>query len=383
MKKNIVIICYKYPPQYSGYGKQLKSILDKIDAKSLHITLLTMHPSSIVEKQENLDIIPLNKNHKGISIYLFSLRVCFWLLKNKKKYSIIHCIKAGPEAISANIVSKIFSKKLIVKVAQDELSKRELGNSKGLIRLNRKLRHLLLSNVDNFVAISEEISNNLKKIASKKTKILRIPNGVDTEKFKPLVEHSKASLKLQLGIETDNKPILLFAGAINKRKGIHNLLEALENSSDNDNMSYTFIFCGPILENINFEERIEQLNMNPNIDIYFMGNVENINEYMKISNIFVLPSYSEGLPNVLLEAAASGLALISTDIGGSRDIVDDNKNGFLVQKNNPHELAEKIHLLVNDFNKINKFANHSRRVAVEKFALNAIAKEYNDLYEDL
>lgn len=159
MEKNIAIICFKYPPEYSGYGKQLKSVITEM--KKYHhnfkLMLLTAYKSSKMEENEFLKVIPLGcekiKN-EGIIFYIFCLRTFLWLIFNSKHYSIIHCIKAGPEAIVANIASKIFHKPLIVKVAQDELSEIELKNAKGLKKLLRRIRHMMLKNVDYFVAIS-------------------------------------------------------------------------------------------------------------------------------------------------------------------------------------------------------------------------------------
>ncbi|GLO67575.1 glycosyltransferase [Oceanobacillus kimchii] len=379
MKKNIVIVCYKYPPEYSGYGLQLKSILDKMNLGRLNITILTVHSSSKSEQTNNIRIISLGNDNNQISTYAFSFRAFIWLVKNRNKYSLIHCIKAGPEAIASNIISKIFSKKIIVKVAQDEMSDREIGSSKGLIRFNRKLRHKILSNVDYFVAISEEINKSLKQRISRSSHVLRIPNGVDIEKYKPIGEKQKKELKLQLNIEINESPIILFAGAINKRKGVHDLLKAIDLLDEDINC--TFIFCGPILEKIDFMDYVEQYN--ENIKLIYAGKVSNLNQFMKISDIFILPSYSEGLPNVLLEAAASGLALLSTDIGGNRDIVKDSVNGFLVSTNDSKSLKEKVEILIKRENIRKEMGNNSRKIAVNKFNLDKIAKTYSDLYYQL
>src|SRR5699024_7598478 len=126
--KNIVVICFKYPPLYSGYGRQLKSIIDNIEKNSevkLNITILTAYIESEYHSK-NINVIPLlHKNdNNSKSVYRFSRKVLLWLYQERNNYSIIHCIKAGPEAIVSNIISKVYSKKLMIKIAQDELSDR-------------------------------------------------------------------------------------------------------------------------------------------------------------------------------------------------------------------------------------------------------------------
>lgn len=387
MKSAIATVCFKYPPEYSGYGKQLKSVNDRIlkEDSDIEFKLLTAYNSSIEETKDNFDVIPmgtgLGLNHK-IELRVFSIRVLFWLLFNKDKYDVIHCIKAGPEAISANIASKLFNKPLLVKVAQDELSDREISSVSGLRKLHRTIRHSSLKRADNFIAISEEIKENLMDRVSKNSRIIRIPNGVETEnKYKPSNSEIKEQLRSELSLPMSDV-IVLFAGAINKRKGIYDLLESVRNIEVTNH--FTLVLCGPILEDYNFLDNVSEINeKNSKVTVIYKGKVSNVNEYMKASDIFVLPSYSEGLPNVLLEAAASGLALIATDIGGSRDIVLDNVNGRLVELGNSRQLSNALGQIIDDKELQVRYGQESRKYAVNKFSLKHVSRAYIDLYKAL
>lgn len=387
MKSAIATVCFKYPPEYSGYGKQLKSVNDKIleEDNDIEFKLLTAYNSSTKETKTNFKVIPLGTglglNHK-IELRVFSIRLLFWLFFNKDNYDVIHCIKAGPEAIAANIASKLLKKPLIVKVAQDELSDRETSGVNGLRKLHRNTRHSFLKHANAFIAISEEIKESLVNRVSKHSKIIRIPNGVDTEtKYTPADAEMKKHFRSELKLPQD-EIIVLFAGAINKRKGIYDLLEAVKDI--NVNNDFTVVLCGPILEDHDFQERVREINeSHPKVNILYKGKVNNVDEYMKASDIFVLPSYSEGLPNVLLEAAASGLALVSTDIGGSRDIVLDSVNGKLVETGNPEQLSDALCQIIDSKELQVSYGQESRKHAVNKFSLRQVAAAYSDLYKVL
>ena len=84
--------------------------------------------------------------------------------------------------------------------------------------------------------------------------------------------------------------------------------------------------------------------------IIFIGKVphEEVLKYMSLSDVFVLPSLSEGFPNVVLEAMASGLPIVATKVGGLPEIVKNGENGFLIKPRNSKELAKKILLILND-----------------------------------
>ena len=385
MMNRVVLVSLKYPPVYSGYGRQLESVTKNILNKSddFNITVLTAYKESRYSEDDGYRVIDLldkydDKNSK--TVFPFSIAVFKWLVANKNNYDIIHCVKAGPEAMACNMASKLLDKKLIVKVAQDELSDREIDSARGLKRQTRLLRHRMIKNADFFIAISEEIEQNIKNRTGKKTKIVRIPNGVDTSQFTPADENEKRALRDALGFSSE-EVILLYTGAINKRKGVDDLLSALEEY--NSKVHLKVVLCGPVLEDLKLEEKMQKINNMGNVFIDYRGKVSNVSEFMKAADIFILPSYSEGLPNVLLEACASGLPAVATDIGGSRDLLIDGKNGYLVRTSQPSEIREKITLLAENKTDRITMGKFSRQMIEESFALDKVSLAYMKLYKML
>lgn len=383
---DVIIVCFKYPPIYSGYGRQLKLIVDKILSENdkIRFTVLTGFRESQI-KNEKIRVIPLlgeyEKKERDTNVYPFAFEVFKWLLKNRKSVSLIHCIKAGPEALSSNLISKIFRIPLLVKVAQDELSSREFKNKNILRRGFIKARQKLIGTANYFIAISDEIAVNIKNIKGKNTEIFRIPNGVETDKFKPVDDSEKKLIRQELRLNVEEN-IVLYIGAINSRKGIPEFLDALERINLLD--PFTVVICGPVLEDINFTNRVNSINSSPSrVTVNYMGTIENPEDYMRASDIFILPSHSEGLPNVLLEAGASGLALIATDIGGSREIVIDNENGILVPVGDDYKIEQAIIKLIKDKNVQTKFKKKSREHITEHFSVDSVNQEYSELYNKI
>lgn len=386
MTQKIVLISLKYPPVYSGYGRQLKSVINTFDFtdNKFKFVLLTAYDSSQIESNENLEVVTFGIDPSyGSSrlTYTFALKIFWWLHRNAKHYSLIHCIKAGPEAISANLISKLKKKPLIVKVAQDELSDKELNTKNPVAKAVKLSRHALIKSATVFIAISSEIKDNLTKRISSESQIVTIPNGVDTEKFKPVSESSQTKLRQELSIPED-EVVVLFVGAINKRKGVHDLLEAA--AKVNASSKSRLILCGPQLEDIGFERLQSEINSADNkVTIDYRGSVDNVEDYMRCADVFVLPSYSEGLPNVVLEAGSTGLPLIGTDIGGTRDIISHEDNGFIVQLGNADDLSERLKQLVDDQPMRKRMAVNSRKTIVTRFSLKDVSEKYKALYSAL
>lgn len=382
--KNILIVCYKYPPIYSGYGKQLNLILSDLKNKKapFNFKVVTAFKES-QKSNKNNNVISLlgNYRNKDNDIFLFSFKLFFYLLNNRKKISLIHCIKAGPEAAVCNFISKIFRIPLIIKIAQDELSVRELESGSKIKKYIRKLRQKFIGTSDYFIAISDEIEENIRANKLKKTVIHRIPNGVDTKRFMPIASSEKKQVRKKLNISADEF-VVLFIGAINKRKGVPELLESAQTFVSNKKVR--IVICGPLLDFNNFQAKVDKINkINDNVFIDYRGKIENPELFMQCADIFILPSHSEGLPNVLLEAASCGLPLITTNIGGSREIVIENQNGFIIPINSPLDISDKINTMILEDLKREKFGKRSRQHIENNYSLDFVGNKYIELYNFL
>lgn len=112
-------------------------------------------------------------------------------------------------------------------------------------------------------------------------------------------------------------------------------------------------------------------------NVEFLGNVTNIENYYAESDVFVLSSIYEGLPMTILEAMAAGLAIVSTDVGGVKDIVTNN--GLLVPSQNLEALKEAMISLIDNRQQLLELSKNSYNNA-QKFDIKEIAEQYEDLY---
>jgi len=117
--------------------------------------------------------------------------------------------------------------------------------------------------------------------------------------------------------------------------------------------------------------------------VEWWGFVHDISNLMSKSTIICLPSYREGLPKVLIEAAACGRAIVTTNSPGCREIVRDGENGFLVPARNAGALAEAIRLLLVDSELRIRMAKSSREIAVREFSEGLVVRQNLDVYREL
>lgn len=212
------------------------------------------------------------------------------------------------------------------------------------------------------IAISNEIASMMVEEYKLSTEPELIYNPVDIARF-DIEKKPHSGLKIvnvgRLSVQKNQK---LLIDAIKIVVGRHS------------DVCLTVLGDGPLrseLENYVKEKGLEKV-------VYLMGNVDNVEKYFSESDIFVLSSTYEGLPLVILEAMAAQLPIVSTNVGGVKDIVTDN--GILVAPNSTEALAEALEKLVKDGGLRNMLGKNSIK-NVQRFDSVIIANQYMELYE--
>jgi glycosyltransferase involved in cell wall biosynthesis len=201
-----------------------------------------------------------------------------------------------------------------------------------------------------------------------KATICLIPNGVDTDLFCP----SEST-------DLDRKRII-FVGRLIYSKGVHVLLQALKLLID-DGIDAQLDVVGDGPERARLEDLANSLGISGSIA--FHGNLYGVASLLQMSSVFVLPSFVEGLPNVVLEAMASGLPVVVTKVGGNPDLVNDGTNGVLVDADNPLQLRDALKELLENKDLAEKLGNEARKTIEQKFSIDHITDTYIKLYNDL
>ena len=168
---------------------------------------------------------------------------------------------------------------------------------------------------------------------------------------------------------------LIFAGRLSKEKGIEVLLETAAQLPDNYHL--LIAGSGPL------ENKVRNL-ADEKTNVHYLGyqSKQNVLSLMRGSDLLIQPSLEEGMSSTLLEAMACGTCILGSNIEGISEIVENNKNGLLVEPNNSDELLNKILYLLPKKEKRLRMANEGLEI-VKKYDWKVIGKLYLDMYEDL
>ena len=172
-----------------------------------------------------------------------------------------------------------------------------------------------------------------------------IPNGIDTERFKPMEKNSVLAEALGLVDEKkkeEGKFVMGFVGELREKKGLATLLSGYAQATKTRPVS--LLIVGEVREGEDKKYFEEFKSNNPQLSITVTGHVphKDLPAYYSLMDVFVHPSLRDGMPNAVLEAMACGVPVIATPVGGVLDVLNDGVNGFLVDVNDAPQLAEKI-----------------------------------------
>jgi glycosyltransferase involved in cell wall biosynthesis len=368
-----------FPPHIGGAEIQARSLAAALRAKGIDVFVLTQHFRNL-KKRETIDGICIRRlfvfGGGRLRSLVFMLSAFLFLLKKKKQYHIIHVHLASSPALTAVIARQILRKKVMVKFAGagktgDIASAQKTFIGKLKLKILRKY-------TDFFVCPSQEIQKELIDYKFPSTKIVTIPNGVDTKKFSPVGETVRKKIKESLTLPWDK--LVTFAGRLEPGKGLEILLPAWQKVVT----AYPDVHLLLLGEGSTGEllrEKVSELGIER--ETSFPGAVQNVNEYLRASDIFILPSAAEGLSNALLEAMACGAPVIATHIGGTEEVIRDGVNGLLVEPENPEDLARAILTLLKDKAHARRLGRNARKTIETGYSLDRISQRYIQLYSQL
>ncbi|MCY7374716.1 MAG: glycosyltransferase family 4 protein [Pyrinomonadaceae bacterium] len=221
---------------------------------------------------------------------------------------------------------------------------------------------------DKLIAVSDESARQLGKLAGS-SRVVVIPNAIDTAAF-------NGGNRL-LRDETRSEIRLLFVGAIGKLKGERDLIRALailRRRGGNPNLKVSFLGYGaetlqPLCEAAGIADWIE-----------FTGAVsmDKRVEFFRQADIFVLPTYAEAMPMSVIEAMAAGLAVVTTNVGGVPELIENEVDGLLFAPGAVEDLADKISFLIENPNLRLAFGAKAEQKARERFDIAEYAEKLRE-----
>lgn len=343
--------------------------------KGIEMTVFTDFTSSYKNKEyKGFSLLqsPIKRKHMSLYSSLKEFIKTIQLIKRERP-SVVHAVTIKP-IILLGIICYIFKTPFIASISG-------LGPGFSPTNFFGKIRLLLIKAIYKVIFSSNKtriicqsthdarilFANNL---ATSEKIIMADGSGVDLEEYQP--KEQKASSKIQV----------LMASRILKDKGVREFCAAASTIQEEYDFNVSFSLAGPIDSDSPRSLTEDQvIEMCTSTKVKFLGNRSDIKDILSKSHIFILPSYyAEGIPKVLLEAAASGCAVITTEHPGCRDAIVPGKTGMLVSPKNVSSLIKALILLLSDKELTESMGIAGRQLAEERFCITKVIDIHYSVY---
>ncbi|MBI4422476.1 MAG: glycosyltransferase family 4 protein [Elusimicrobia bacterium] len=375
---SIVVVTANFHPYIGGSEKQALAVARELVRRGHRVVVATRSVAG-APRAETLDGVEVRRlcacgpGPLGTLAFLASL-ICFLLAR---RYDALHVNLLSSHAVPAALAGWLAGKRVAIKlgggVGVGEIA---LSSASALGRLKLAVVGRLGPTL---VAVNPAQLEELRKSGFGDVECRLIPNGVDTSAYAPPGREARERLRASLGW---TGTVFLFVGRLASDKGQVDVLRSfLEGwaQARRDGFAGTLYLAGAGPAQAEFERLAAQPELGGSVRL--LGARQDAASLYQAADIFVLPTISEGLSNALLEAMASGLPVLASRVTGTRDVIEEGKQGLLFEPFDADEARRQLEALVRDPALPRRLGAAARERAVASFSLSKTVDRWLAVYE--
>ncbi len=363
-RTRVVMVSAGFWPAVGGAERQALELSVALRARGAQVLVLTRRIGAAASREE-VHGVPVRRLPVFATGALDSLSFLFgalgWLLKHGAEYDAIHAHLAGSPALAAAVAGRFLGKPVLVK----------LGGGRGIgelavssrTRLGRMKLRMLAWLGPRFLAVVPDLAAEAREHLGGAV-IEVLPNGVDENHYRPISPSEKKTLRECLGW---TGTVFLYTGRLSWEKRLPWFV-GIWNAAAKD-LDAMLVIVGDGAEVIPTSARV-----------CVLPPADDTAELYAAADAFVLPSVSEGLSNSLLEAMASGLAVVASAVGGTAETVEDGKTGLLFDKDDAATATKNIKRIINDNELRARLGAGARREVERRYSIARVCERLLELY---
>jgi len=377
-----VLLLFRFPPDFAGGGLQASRLMEQLARRGVALRVLTKVPETghgaRRERAWGGDVIRFRVfGSLWIRDIVLGVRAGWWLLVHSG-WDLLHVSGFSYFGVLPVLVAKLKGRPVLIKTTV--LGRNGAFNPGGTWIARRLLG--TYARADAIVALSQALEDALRGQQGLRSRILQIPNGVDTELFRPAVDGEPERVREMFGLPRDAL-LVLTCCMLYPRKNVIALVRA---AAAMRTRPVCVVMAGPPGPDADYLKQLDAAiaALPPGVEVRLLGSLapERLAELQRAADVYVLMSRAEGLPNALLEGMATGLACVASDIPGSRDVLAHG-GGWLVPLDDDARLASDLDRLAADPEQRRRLGREARALIERRFSFASVADRYLALYEEL
>lgn len=372
----ILVLCYEYPPLGGGGGRAAKSVSEALAQRGHEVRVQTagMRHLPARERTAGVEVFRTEsfrrreENCTVPEMALFLATSFFPTLRHVREWrpDVIHAHFAVPTGALAFAVHLLTRVPYVLTVQLGDVPGGVPEQTDRLFRVLNPFIRPIWKNAAAITVVSQFVQQ--LAVAAYGRPVVRIPNGIDLTTMAAPQPRSDGCVRF------------VSVGRFNPQKNFPFLIDAMARVSDLPNWRLTMI--GEGAERPAVEARIAAHGLRDRVALRGWLGADEVHAELAASDVFLMPSLSEGLSVAAVEALKAGLAILGSDIGGLTDLVEPGANGFLVPCNDSDAYAEKLRLFLTDPVLLERCRTASRE-KVREFDLKNIAEQYEGVCREV
>ena len=366
---------YEFPPVGGGGGRAAQDLYPVLVNLGYEIKLVTSHYKGLPRREEIEGVqvirVPALRRHAyeanflTMFAYIISGFIASLSLIRRWRPDLIHVHFAVPSGPLAWLLWRFTGIPYILTAHLGDVPGGVPGKTGGWFKWVYPFTPPVWRSAVQVVAVSEFTRRLALKYYPVDIRV--IPNGVDVARLNPNAN------------ETGSPPQIVFAGRFVEQK---NPLQIVHTLAELRDLNWKCVLMGDGALRAQMEEELTRLGLEKRVSLPGWVTPEEVLDQFNRSDILFVPSKSEGLPVVGVQALAKGLAIVASKVGGWTDLVDSGTNGYLVDPQHPNEYAHVLRGLLSDDHLLQSFRAASLRKAWQ-FDLSVVAQQYASIYQSL
>jgi len=382
-RRKILILATSYLPLIGGAELAIKDLTDRLSEFSFDlVTARTTSGLLRTERIGNVNVFRAGNAPSALNFFLpkVFLPVAIFFkartLLASKKYNLIYILQASQAGGAGWLLRKFgrINQPVVINLQEGKDFSRQAF-------LVRYFRRWIIKSADYYVVISTYLKDFLIAQGVIERHIFLIPNGVDGNYES---RNTNQELREKLGISLQDKVIITVSRLVEKN-GIADLIKAMVFIKGNYFEPVKLLIVGDAEPRLSLESDLKNLTRELRLgsEVIFAGAVrhESIFSYLSLANVFVRPSYSEGLGTAFLEAMAVGVPVIGTRVGGIVDFIEEGQTGLYCAIGDSQDIGRKVIHVLSDKELHDKLARQGQKLIQQKYDWDIVVKKFLNFYE--